>query len=485
MPGSIVDEKRGAGTRRTAAGASPLRATRAARDTLDRYFGVSAAGSSMRRELRAGLTTFLTMAYILFVNPRVLGVAITIPGKSTAEVTAQLLSATALAAASSSILMGLLARYPFAQAPGMGLNAYFAFTVVLGQKVPWQVALGAVFWAGLAMAVLAQGGIRQAIVSSLPPNLKYAMTAGVGLFLALIGLKNAGLVVAHPVTLLALGPLRAAVPLLSLLGLLLTAGMLARRVPAAILIGVLLTTLLSVALGLKVYEGPGGALQAFPGLLGSPLRLPVWPADLVGAADLRGALQPALSGVLFTLLFVAIFDTAGTLIGLAAKAGFLDEHGELPRAGRAFASDALASSIGALLGSSTTTAYIESAAGIEEGGRTGLTAVVVGGLFLLATCAWPLLQVVPPAATAPALILVGAMMISNLRFVSWSDYTETIPVFLTVAGMPFTYSIANGVSLGVLSYVALKLFTGQGRSLRPVLIGLCALLLLRYALLAG
>lgn len=448
---------------------------------LDRYFGVTASGSTLSRELRAGLTTFLTMAYILFVNPDILSQVITVENAR-----AQLLTATALAAASGSILMGVLARYPYAQAPGMGLNAYFAFSVVLGQKVPWQTALGAVFVVGLIFTALSQGGVRQALLRSLPTNLKYAMTAGVGLFLAFIGLRKAGLVVADAETLVALGSLRQATPLLALLGLYVTAVLQARRVPAAILIGIAVTTGLAIATGAAVYAGPGGQLVPFAGLSGAPLRLPVWPRDLFLALDVRGALSWSLGGVLFTMLFVAIDDTAGTLIGLSARAGFLDRDGELPRAGRAFTSDALASCIGALFGSSTTTAYIESAAGIEEGGRTGLVAVIVGLLFLAASCTWPLLAVVPGVATAPALILVGAMMITNLRFISWgerADYTETIPVFLTITAMPLTYSIANGVGLGVLSYAVLKLFTGRRQEVRPLLWVVAALVALRYGLL--
>lgn len=444
---------------------------------LARLFALTPAQSAVRTELRAGLTTFLTMAYILFVNPEILGLAIPVP-----EARAQLLTATALSAASGSILMGLLARYPFAQAPGMGLNAYFTFTVVLGQKVAWQTALGAVFVVGGVFALLSQGGVRQAIIGSLPQNLKHAMTAGVGLFLAFIGLKKAGLVVAHPATLVTLGPLMTAGPLLSLLGIVVTAVLMARRVPAAILLGIALTTAVAMLTRAPVFEGAGG-LAPFRGLssIGAPVRLPVWPRDLFLAMDVRGALRPAMFGVLFTMLFVAIFDTAGTLIGLSSKAGLLDEKGELPRAGRAFLSDALSSCVGAMFGSSTTTAYIESAAGIAEGGRTGLTAVVVGVLFLLSTCLWPLLAVVPGVATAPALILVGAMMLTSLSRVDFHDETETVPVFFTVAGMALTYSIANGVGLGVLSYVAIKLGTGQRRSLPRLLLVLAALLCLRYA----
>lgn len=444
-------------------------------DGTDRYFGIGASGSTLRRELRAGLTTFLTMSYILFVNPDILGKAIVVP-----QAFAQLLFATAMSAAVGSILMGVLARYPFAQAPGMGLNAYFAFSVVLGQKIPWRVALGAVFLDGLLFVLLSIGGVRQAILRGLPENLKYATSAGVGLFLALIGLKAAGIVVAHPATYVALGPLTAAPALVALFGLLLTAALMTRRVPGAVLYGILGSTLLAIFTRAPVYPGPGGTLAPFAGLSGSIVRLPVWPRDLFLALDLRGALHLGVLGILFTFLFVEIFDTAGTLIGLSARAGFLDRHGQLPRAGRAFFSDAITTSIGAVLGTSTTTAYIESAAGIEEGGRTGLTAVVVGLLFAGSVFFWPLAALVPGCATAPALVLVGSMMIGNLGLVEWKDYGETIPVFLTLIAMPFTFSIANGVSFGIVSYVLLRLLSGRARDTSPVLLVLSALLCARY-----
>lgn len=443
---------------------------------LDRAFAVSESGSTLRTEARAGLTTFLTMSYILLVNPDILRHAIPVP-----DAFAQLLFSTAAAAAVGCILMGVVARYPYAQAPGMGLNAYFTFTVVLGQKIPWQVALGSVFVGGLVFSALSVGGVRQAIVGALPRNLKLAITAGIGLFLALIGLKNGGLVVAHPATLLTLGDVTRPQTLLALFGLLLSGALLSRRVPGAILYGIAATTLLAILLKAPVYPGAGAELRPFPGLGGPALRLPVWPRDLLLALDVRGALRFGVLGVLFTFLFVAIFDTAGTLIGLSARAGFLDERGQLPRANRAFLSDAITTSIGAALGTSSTTCYIESAAGISEGGRTGLTAVVTGLLFALSVFLWPLCAAVPAAATAPALILVGSLMMSNLSEVTWDDPLEALPVFLTVCGMPFTFSIANGVALGVVSYVLLKAAGGRAREVSPVLAILAALLMARYA----
>ncbi len=440
---------------------------------LERAFGIAASGSTWQREVRAGLTTFLTMSYILLVNPQILGKAIDVPNGA-----AQLLFATAAASALGSLAMGLIARYPFALAPGMGLNAYFAFTVVLTQKIPWQVALGAVFLEGLIFMALSFGGIRTALLDGIPTNLKYATTAGIGFFLALIGLKNADIVASHPVTYVTLGHLANPSAWLCLLGLLVTSVLLVRRVPGAILYGIVGTTLLALAFHLPVYGG-----NVFAGLDGPALRAPVWPHDLFGALDIRGAVGHGVLLVVFTFLFVEIFDTAGTLIGLATKAGYVDAEGRLPRANLAFFADALATTVGAVFGTSTTTAYIESAAGIEEGGRTGLTAVVTGLLFALSVFAWPLATTVPAAATAPALILVGAMMTTNLGAIAWSDMSEAIPSFLTVIGMPFTYSIANGIGFGIVSYVLIKALSGKAKELHPVTYVLCVLLLLRYLFL--
>lgn len=446
---------------------------------LDRFFGLSALGSTVPRELRAGLTTFLTMSYILFVNPQVLSAAIPVPNAF-----AQLLTTTAIAAAFGSLVMGLVAKYPYAQAPGMGLNAFFAFTVVLGMKVPWQTALGAVFISGVLFVLLSLFGARQAIVQAIPRSLKFAITAGIGAFLAFLGLKSAGVVVTNPATFVGLGNLTAPGAWLALLGLVVTAGLMVRRVTGAILWGILLTSAVAILLRLPVFAGGAeGALQAFPGFQGSLLGIfgaPVWPADLVGQLDIAGALGLGLLSVVFTFFFVDFFDATGTLTGLSQKAGFLDEQGNMPRARRLFAMDGLAAMFGALMGTSTTTAYIESASGIGEGGRTGLTAVTVGVLFLFSMLLWPLAAAIPGAATAPALILVGALMMEGMKQIDWEDLTESLPAFLTIIMMPLTFSIANGVSLGVIAYCLIKLLGGRGREISPLLYGLGALLLARY-----
>ncbi|GAA0514429.1 NCS2 family permease [Deinococcus depolymerans] len=450
---------------------------------LDRFFGLSAAGSSVPQELRAGLTTFLTMSYILFVNPQVLGTAIGVPNAFV-----QLLMTTAIAAAFGSLAMGLIARYPFAQAPGMGLNAFFAFTVVQGMGVPWQTALGAVFISGALFVVLSALGARQAIVRAIPLGLKFAITAGIGAFLAFLGLRSAGIVVSNPATMLALGNVAAPGAWLAAAGLVITAALTVRRVTGAILYGILLTTLAAVILRLPVYPGgPDGALQAFGGFTGrlGILDAPVWPSALVGQLDIAGAFGLGLLSVVFTFFFVDFFDATGTLTGLAQKAGYLDEQGDMPRARRTFAMDGLAAMFGAFMGTSTTTAYVESASGIGAGGRTGLSAVTVGALFLLSTFLWPLAAAIPGAATAPALILVGALMMEGVKFIDWDDLSESLPAFLTIIAMPLTFSIANGVSFGVLSYCALKLLAGRARDVSPILYGVAALLLARYVFLSA
>lgn len=452
----------------------------AGRGAFDRFFGITGAGSTIPRELRAGLTTFLTMSYVLFVNPEVLGSAIHVDNGF-----AKLLIVTALAAAIGSLLMGIVARYPFAQAPGMGLNAYFAYTVVLGQKIPWQTALGAVFISGGIFVVLSLLGVRQAIVRAIPSDLKFAVTAGIGLFLAFLGLKNAGMVVASSATFVTLGPPASPSALIAVFGLLVTGVLLVRRIPGAILYGILGSTLLAVVTRAPVYVGPAGKPIPFAGLANGVVAWPVWPSGLVGALDIHAALGLGVAAVVFTFFFVDFFDATGTLVGLAAKAGFLDPSGDLPRGRLAFACDGAAAMFGAALGTSTTTAYIESASGIEEGGRTGLTAVTVAVLFLVAMVLWPLAGVIPAAATAPALIVVGALMFDGIRNVAWDDYAMSIPVFLTIVTMPLTFSIANGVSFGVISYAAIKLLSGRGREVDPLLYGVALLLLARYVWLGG
>ena len=447
---------------------------------IDRYFGIAAAGSTVPREVRAGLTTFLTMSYVLLVNPAVLGNAIVIP-----DGFAKLLLVTALAAAIGSLLMGIVARYPFAQAPGMGLNAYFAFTVVLGQKIPWQTALGAVAISGCIFILLSVLGVRQAIVRAVPHHLKYSVTAGIGMFLAFIGLKNAGLVITSPATFVTLGSFASSAALIAIVGLILTAVLFVRRVPGAILIGIIGSTLVAIVSRAAVYAGPQHALVPFGGFPHGLVALPIAPTGLVLALDLHAALGLGVAAVGFTFFFVDFFDATGTLVALANKAGVLDADGNMPRARRTFAMDGLAAVIGACLGTSTTTAYVESASGIEEGGRTGLVAVTVGLLFIMSIVLWPLAAAIPAAATAPALIVVGALMLDGLRTIDWDDYAVLISSFLCVVMMPLTFSIANGVSFGVISYATIMLLSGRGRTVDPLLYLVAAALIVRYVWLAG
>ncbi|CAM4353982.1 NCS2 family permease [Deinococcus marmoris] len=446
---------------------------------LDRYFGLTAQNSNVRQEMRAGLTTFLTMSYILFVNPQVLSTAIDVPNAFV-----QLLMTTAIAAAFGSLAMGLIAKYPFAQAPGMGLNAFFAFTVVQGMGVPWQTALGAVFISGVLFVLLSVLGARQAIVQAIPNSLKFAITGGIGAFLAFLGLKNAGIVIANPATLVGMGSLASPTVWLASIGVILTAALMARKVTGAILYGILTTTVLGMVTGAAVYAGgPEGALRSFPGFDGSFLGIfgtPVWPGDLVGQMDIVGALGLGLLSVVFTFFFVDFFDATGTLTGLSQRAGFIDAQGNMPRARRLFSMDGLAAMFGAFMGTSTTTAYVESAAGVGEGGRTGLTAVTVAVLFLLSMFLWPLASAIPAAATAPALILVGALMMDGVRHIDWDDIADSLPAFLTIIVMPLTFSIANGVSLGVISYCAIKLLSGRAKQVSPILYAVAAALLARY-----
>lgn len=439
---------------------------------IDQLSGLSAAGTTISREFRAALTTFLAMAYILFVNPQILGAAISLPGST--NIPAQLLSATALAAAFGSILMGLLARLPIALAPGMGLNAYFTYTVVLSQGVPWRTALGAVFISGIVFLILSVSGVREAIVNAIPLSIKRASGAGIGMFLGLIGLQAGGIVIANPATMLGLGNLGSPRALLALGGLVLIAVLLVRRVPGAILLGILLVSVVAVILRLPVYDG-----KVFTGF-SSIASWPAWPRDLFGALDLRGAFSANLSGVVVTFLFVAFFDTAGTLLGLAEAAGFTDATGRMRRAGAAFSTDALATSFGALCGTSTTTAYMESAAGIEDGGKTGLVAIFTGLLFLISLFFWPLAAAVPAAATAPALLIVGAMLIEAAGRIDWRDHLESIPALVTMLTMPFTFSIANGISLGIVTHVLISLLGGRWREVHPVMYLLAVILAIRY-----
>ena len=431
---------------------------------LERLFRLQEHGTTVTTEVRAGVVTFLTMAYILFVNPQILAQA-GMPAEDVAV-------ATALAAAVAALVMGLWANYPFALAPGMGLNAYFTFGVVLGLGISWQVALAAVFVEGVLFLVLAVSGVRAALLRAIPTSIKIATMSGIGLFLAIIGFEGAGLVVDHPATLVTLGDVTSPLVLLSLVGLVVIAVLMAARVKGAILIGILGVTVACWVLG----------LTPWPEQL---LTVPHLPTETLFAMDFSGLLTGKLLLVVVAFLFVDIFDTAGTLIGVGRLGGFLDKQGELPRANRAFAADAVGTMVGAAVGTSTVTSYVESATGVEEGGRTGLTAVVVAVLFLLSLALTPLFTSVPVAATAPALIVVGALMMRGAKELDWSQIDEAVPAFLTVATMPFTYSIANGISFGIVSYVLIKALRGRFREVHPLMYVLAALLIVFYAVRAA
>ena len=421
-------------------------------------FDLQANGTTVRTELRAGVTTFLTMAYILLVNPQML---------ASAEMPVEdVTRATALSAAAATLLMGLLANYPIALAPGMGLNAFFTYGVVVGQGVSYQTALAAVFIEGLLFLALSLGGIRTAVVNAIPISLKLATMGGIGLFLAMIGFQSAGIVNDSEATLVTLGQLQHPNVLMALGGLALMAVLQTIGVKGAILIGILTVAICSWATGIAA---PPARIMSAPGL----------PQETMFALDFTALLKGKLLIVVLAFLFVDFFDTAGTLMGVGRLGGFLDDRGELRRANQAFTADALGTTAGALLGTSTVTSYIESATGIEAGGRTGLTAVTVAALFVLSLCFAPVFVAVPPAATAPALILVGALMMKGLREIDWQEIDESLPAFLTMAAMPFTYSIANGIALGIVSWTVIKVLSGRAREV-PWLLHLLTLLLVVY-----
>ncbi|WP_174273304.1 NCS2 family permease [Sphingomonas bacterium] len=436
---------------------------------LDRRFALAARGSDVRTEVLAGVTTFLTMAYIILVNPAILGQA----GMPMAAVAA----ATCFAAAFASILMGFVANVPLALAPGMGLNAYFSFTVVQQMHVPWPVALGCVFLSGLAFLALTLLGIRQMIVAAIPPHLFAAVAGGIGLFIGFIGLKDAGLIVANPATFVALGNLRSGDAALALFGLALIAGLSVWRVRGAMLIGIVATTILAALLG----------------RLGAPTQ-PYHPAELAQTAfrlDLPavfgwgGGAGLGLFEILFVFLFVDLFDNLGTLVAVTRRAGLVDAEGRVPNLKRMLLVDSIATMVGACAGTSTVTSYVESAAGVQAGGRTGLTAIVTGLLFLAAIFVAPYARLVPLAATAPALILVGALMMAPLAEIGWSDPFDAIPAFLTVALIPLTFSIANGLAFGITAHAALKVVRRDVRRGDWLLLLLAALFVARFLWLSA
>jgi AGZA family xanthine/uracil permease-like MFS transporter len=427
---------------------------------LSNFFKLDELNSNVRTEVIAGLTTFVTMAYIIFVNPKILSSA-GMDGNA-------VFVATCLAAAIGSAVMGLWANWPIAMAPGMGLNAFFAFTVVGKLGYTWQQALGAVFISGVIFLLLSLTGVRRWLIAGIPHSMRSAIAAGIGLFLALIAMKSAGMVVANPATYVSLGDLTSTGVLLSVLGFFVIASLDALKVPGAILIGILLVTFAAILTGVSQFSG---IVSAPPSIAPTFLQL-----------DVPGALHGGIFHVVLVMVLVEVFDATGTLIGIAKRAGLLTRGSTYTNVGlsRALMADSTAIVAGSFLGTSSTTAYVESAAGVQAGGRSGLTAIVVAILFLLAMFLAPLAGSVPPQATAPALLYVATLMLRELSEVDWTDVTETAPAALTAIAMPFTYSIANGLAFGFVSYAAIKLLTGRAREVHAATWLVAALFIARF-----
>ncbi|MBT6346733.1 MAG: NCS2 family permease [Nitrospina sp.] len=440
---------------------------------MDRFFLLTENKTDIPTEIRAGLATFLTASYIIFVQPAVLA--------QTGMDFGAVMTATCLSAALGCLIMGLWANYPIALAPGMGLNFYFTYTIVLGQGVAWETALGAVFCSGLVLIILTVLRVREFILNLIPDFLKTGIAAGIGLFIAFIGFVQGGLVVENPATLVKFGNLKSLPVIFTLSGVILIGVLLQKKVKGAILIGMLTLTLLGLPFGLVTFQG---VITAPPAIGPTLMKM-----DILGALDL------GLITVILVFVFVDLFDTAGTLVGISQQAGLL-KQGKLPRATRAFLPDAVATTAGAAMGTSTVVCYIESSTGVAEGGRTGLTAVVVAGLFLLALFFSPIAQMIGGGIsveagrtlypiTAPVLIIVGCLMASNLSQINWKQWDEALPAFLVFVGMPLTYSIADGMALGFITYPLLKIFSGKIKEVHPIMGLIAILFLLRYVMLAG
>lgn len=427
---------------------------------LEKLFKLREMGTNVRTEVLAGISTFLTMAYIIAVNPGILS--------ATGMPFDAVFVATCIAAAIGSLIMGLWANYPVALAPGMGLNAFFTFGVVMGMGYSWELALGAVFWSGILFFALSAFKVREWIINSIPNSMKTGISVGIGLFLAIIGLQNAGIVVNNDATLVGLGDVTSLPVILCFLGFVIITALHQRNVVGSVIIGIALVTVIGAFFG--VVQAPEGALVKLPTGLGDTfLKLDIW-----------GALEAGMIAVILAFLFVDLFDTSGTLVAVAKKGDLLDKDGKLPRLGKALMADSTASVAGSLLGTSTTTSYIESGAGIAVGGRTGLTAVVTGLLFLLALFFSPLAQMIPAYATAAALIFVAVLMISTISNVDWTDLTESAPVVVTAVMMPLTYSIAEGIAIGFLTYVLVKLLSGKAKELNASVYVIALLALAKY-----
>ncbi|KGL50440.1 NCS2 family permease [Porphyromonas gulae] len=429
--------------------------------TWQSILGFNPEKHSVRTEFIAGVTTFLTMSYILAVNPDILAAA----GMDKGAV----FTATALSSAVATLLIAFLAKLPFAQAPSMGINAFFAFTLVQGMGYSWQTALAAVFVEGIVFILLTAFNIREKIVDCIPYNLRYAISAGIGMFIAFIGLKNAGIIVAHSATLVALGPFTP-IFLLAVLGIILSAALVVRKVRGALFYSIAICTIVGIPLGVTAIP------EGF-----APISSPQSLSPTFLQMDFAPLLSFDMAMTIFALVFMDIFNTIGTLIGAAAKTEMMDEKGNVKNIKQAMMADAIGTSLGAILGTSTVTTYVESGSGIAEGGRTGLTALVTGSLFLLALFLSPLFLLVPGAATTGALVMVGVFMLGSISMIDLSDLSETFPVFITLLTMVLTYSIAEGMALGMLAFVFVKLLSGQYRSISLPLYILAVLFILRYA----
>lgn len=440
---------------------------------MEKFFKLKEHNTNVSTEIMAGITTFMTMAYILIVNPNILSV--------TGMDAGALFTATALAAVIGTVAMALFSNYPFALAPGMGLNAYFAFTVVLTMGYSWQIALTAVFVEGVIFLLLTAVNIREALFNAIPLNLKYAVSAGIGLFIAFIGFQNAGIIVNDDATLVKLGDVTSVPVVLALVGIVITGILVVKQVKGSILIGILTTWILTMICEVLGIYIPDFA-TTFPSIPSAIISTPPSIAPIALKLDFSQVFTLDFLVVVFAFLFVDLFDTLGTLIGVSSKAGLLDQDGKLPRAKQALFADAVATTVGAILGTSTTTTYVESAAGVSDGGRTGLTGLSTAALFAIALLFSPIFLAVPSFATAPALVIVGFYMMESVTRISFHDYSEGIPAFLTIAAMPLTYSISEGIVFGFVSYTIINLVTGKQKKVSVLMICISILMVLKYIL---
>ena len=431
-------------------------------NVIERYFGIDGRNTTIKTEILAGLTTFLTMAYIIFVNPDMLAKA----GMDKGAV----FVATCLASALGCFLMGLIARLPVALAPGMGLNAFFTFTVVLGMGKSWQVALGAVFISGLLFVLISAFKLREWIINAIPYTLKQGIVAGIGAFLAFIALKSSGIIVASPATFVTMGKLTDFGPAMAILSFFLIVVFVQRKVPAAVMLSILIVTVISLLAGESHYSG---IVSMPPSIAPTFMQL-----------DIAGALDVSMVSVIFAFLFVVLFDTSGTLIGVTKKAGLMSTDGQIPNLGKALFADSTAAVAGSLLGTSSVTSYVESTAGVAAGGRTGLTAIVVGVLFLLALFFAPLAGMIPAYATAGAIFYVAVLMLFTLREIDWDDLTEASPVAVVLLLTPLTFSIADGIALGFITYTIAKLVSGRYKEVSPAVSVLTVILLAKLIFLS-